>query len=134
MRNFACFRLLPCRYINKSAYILWNNCVFLICQKSQKVHNFLINKASKGKSQQQRLENIMYFRIFFLDIYWIQICILGFKKPWIWRIYIHFGVLNTDSNSCTLQGGLTVVDVYSEWSGPCTAMGAALKKIKLEVI
>ena len=31
------------------------------------------------------------------------------------------------------QGGLTVVDIYSDWAGPCTAMSAALKKIKLEV-
>ena len=31
------------------------------------------------------------------------------------------------------QGGITVVDIYSEWSGPCTAMQTALKKIKLEV-
>ena len=31
------------------------------------------------------------------------------------------------------QGGVTVVDIYSEWSGPCTAMQTALKKIKLEV-
>ena len=28
---------------------------------------------------------------------------------------------------------MTVVDVYCEWSGPCSAMVAALKKIKLEV-
>ena len=36
---------------------------------------------------------------------------------------------------CTdvVQGGITVVDIYSEWSGPCTAMQTALKKIKLEV-
>ena len=33
----------------------------------------------------------------------------------------------------TEQGGITVVDIYSEWSGPCTAMQTALKKIKLEV-
>ena len=26
-----------------------------------------------------------------------------------------------------------MVDIYSEWSGPCTAMQTALKKIKLEV-
>ena len=29
--------------------------------------------------------------------------------------------------------GLTIVDVYSEWSGPCSAMTNFLKKIKLEV-
>ena len=29
--------------------------------------------------------------------------------------------------------GLVVVDVYSEWSGPCSAMTNFLKKIKLEV-
>ena len=29
--------------------------------------------------------------------------------------------------------GLTVVDVYSDWSGPCSAMTNFLKKIKLEV-
>ena len=27
--------------------------------------------------------------------------------------------------------GLTIVDVYSEWSGPCSAMTNFLKKIKL---
>ena len=32
-----------------------------------------------------------------------------------------------------LQGVLTVVDVYSEWAGPCLAMANYLKKIKLEV-
>ena len=31
------------------------------------------------------------------------------------------------------QEGLTVVDVYTEWSGPCTAMQATLKRAKLEV-
>ena len=29
--------------------------------------------------------------------------------------------------------GLTVVDVYSDWSGPCSAMTNFLKKVKLEV-
>lgn len=29
--------------------------------------------------------------------------------------------------------GLTIVDVYSDWSGPCSAMTNFLKKIKLEV-
>jgi len=29
--------------------------------------------------------------------------------------------------------GLIVVDVYSDWSGPCTAMISTLKKIQLEV-
>ena len=33
----------------------------------------------------------------------------------------------------TVQGVLTVVDVYSEWAGPCNAMANYLKKIKLEV-
>ena len=32
-----------------------------------------------------------------------------------------------------LQGVLTVVDVYTEWAGPCNAMANYLKKIKLEV-
>ena len=32
-----------------------------------------------------------------------------------------------------MQGVLTVVDVYSEWAGPCNAMANYLKKIKLEV-
>ena len=32
-----------------------------------------------------------------------------------------------------VQGILTVVDVYSEWAGPCNAMANYLKKIKLEV-
>ena len=32
-----------------------------------------------------------------------------------------------------LPQGLTIVDVYSEWSGPCSAMTNFLKKIKLEV-
>ena len=31
-----------------------------------------------------------------------------------------------------MQGILTVVDVYSEWAGPCNAMANYLKKIKLE--
>ena len=31
------------------------------------------------------------------------------------------------------QGVLTVVDVYSEWAGPCNAMANYLKKIKLDV-
>ena len=26
-----------------------------------------------------------------------------------------------------------MVDIYSDWAGPCTAMSGALKKIKLEV-
>ena len=37
------------------------------------------------------------------------------------------------TNAAADQGGITVVDIYSEWSGPCTAMQTALKKIKLEV-
>ena len=32
-----------------------------------------------------------------------------------------------------IQGILTVVDVFSEWAGPCNAMQNYLKKIKLEV-
>ena len=32
------------------------------------------------------------------------------------------------------QGILTVVDVFSEWAGPCNAMQNYLKKIKLEVL
>ena len=32
------------------------------------------------------------------------------------------------------QDGLTVVDVYTEWSGPCAAMQATLKRAKLEVV
>ena len=28
---------------------------------------------------------------------------------------------------------MTVVDVYTEWAGPCTALQATLKKVKLEV-
>ena len=28
---------------------------------------------------------------------------------------------------------MTIIDIYSEWAGPCTAMSGALKKIKLEV-
>ena len=36
--------------------------------------------------------------------------------------------------SCNISfQGLTIVDVYSEWSGPCSAMTNFLKKIKLEV-
>ena len=36
-------------------------------------------------------------------------------------------------NTSSLFQGLTVVDVYSDWSGPCSAMTNFLKKIKLEV-
>ena len=39
----------------------------------------------------------------------------------------------SNDNKLLLQGGLTIVDIYSEWAGPCTAMSGALKKIKLEV-
>ncbi|XP_023288101.1 uncharacterized protein LOC105701844 [Orussus abietinus] len=31
------------------------------------------------------------------------------------------------------RSGLLVVDVYSEWSGPCTAMVSVLKKVKMEI-
>ena len=41
--------------------------------------------------------------------------------------------LQSNDNKLLLQGGLTIVDIYSEWAGPCTAMSGALKKIKLEV-
>ena len=36
-------------------------------------------------------------------------------------------------NRFLFEGILTVVDVYSEWAGPCNAMANYLKKIKLEV-
>ena len=36
-------------------------------------------------------------------------------------------------NETVQQGILTVVDVFSEWAGPCNAMQNYLKKIKLEV-
>ena len=44
-------------------------------------------------------------------------------------------VQNTPYNNYLVvhQGVLTVVDVYSEWAGPCNAMANYLKKIKLEV-
>lgn len=29
--------------------------------------------------------------------------------------------------------GLIVVDVYSDWSGPCAAMASSLRKIKMEI-
>lgn len=31
------------------------------------------------------------------------------------------------------RAGLTVVDVYSDWSGPCVAMTNTLRKIKIEI-
>jgi len=44
--------------------------------------------------------------------------------------------VNTEADweeMCARKEGLTVVDVYTEWSGPCTAMQATLKRAKLEV-
>ena len=47
-----------------------------------------------------------------------------------------FLIVTMSKNGSSLfltQEGLTVVDVYTEWSGPCTAMQATLKRAKLEV-
>lgn len=43
--------------------------------------------------------------------------------------------VNTDEEWQQLlsRPGLIVVDVYSDWSGPCAAMVSTLKKIKLEI-
>ena len=41
---------------------------------------------------------------------------------------------DNETDFLPLQGVLTVVDVYSEWAGPCLAMANYLKKIKLEVM
>ncbi|XP_072747002.1 uncharacterized protein [Anoplolepis gracilipes] len=43
--------------------------------------------------------------------------------------------VNTDEEWRQLlsRPGLIVVDVYSDWSGPCTAMTSTLKKVKIEV-
>jgi len=43
--------------------------------------------------------------------------------------------INTEEEWLTLleRKGLVVVDIYSDWSGPCSAMTNFLKKIKLEV-
>lgn len=32
-----------------------------------------------------------------------------------------------------MQCSYSVVDVYSDWSGPCTGMVSILKKIKMEI-
>ena len=48
----------------------------------------------------------------------------------MYRFRIHPNVLTAPF---PLFQGLTIVDVYSEWSGPCSAMTSFLKKIKLEV-
>ena len=56
-------------------------------------------------------------------------------------IYLYYSTKNVAQpflcHSCFLIliifQGLVVVDVYSEWSGPCSAMTNFLKKIKLEV-
>ena len=43
--------------------------------------------------------------------------------------------VNTEEEWLSLcsKEGLTVVDVYSEWSGPCNAMTGFLKKMKVEI-
>lgn len=43
--------------------------------------------------------------------------------------------VSTDEEWRQLLGcpGLIVVDVYSDWSGPCAAMASTLRKIKIEV-
>ena len=43
--------------------------------------------------------------------------------------------VNTDEewNAILEKPGLLVVDVYSDWSGPCSAMVSTLKKVKLEI-
>ena len=48
---------------------------------------------------------------------------------------IYTVLISTSANKHLLFSlqGLVVVDVYSEWSGPCSAMTNFLKKIKLEV-
>ena len=39
--------------------------------------------------------------------------------------------LKTKKAVCTPQGGLTLVEVYTAWAGPCTAMATILSKIKV---
>ncbi|CAG9862740.1 unnamed protein product [Phyllotreta striolata] len=47
---------------------------------------------------------------------------------------LHVDVSNDDEwDAVLLRDGLLVVDIYSDWCGPCSGMSANLKKIKLEV-
>ena len=36
-------------------------------------------------------------------------------------------------HDCVFQLGLTVVEVYFDWAGPCHAMTRCIKNIKMEV-
>ena len=106
------------KYISEKSESSWNNhgpC--LLCQtnqtKSLQVH-FKRQKRDFGcVTICQIITKVHKSDCFRHGYFWLLIVILTFWPK--------------------TQEGLTVVDVYTEWSGPCTAMQATLKRAKLEV-